>query len=89
MIRLRRAGPTIEKPQQTLVDLRLPNDLSAFQRSDPVNNRPGVSAGPVNQLRDTVSTQLADRRIGGEAAAAARPLRVPVDLVARIIAGVA
>src|SRR6516165_300662 len=85
MIRIGCARPRIEKAHQTLVDRRLPDDLRTRQAADARDQGASMNAGTVDQLGNARPSELTQRRVGWNGAAAPRPIGVPVDLVARIV----
>jgi hypothetical protein len=74
----------IEKTDESLIDDRFPQHLSARKATNPHYEIVCVPATAFDQLCNAIATQLSQRRIGRKATSPPRPFRVPIHLVARV-----
>jgi len=72
----------MEKTNETLVDLRLPQHLGVGKSADASDQGVGVSAGSFDQVGYTRGSELPDGRIGCKATGTAGVFRVPIQLIA-------
>jgi hypothetical protein len=84
VIFFRSTGPLIQEADQSLIDYRFPHHLNARLFADPGNDCNRVTAAAFDQICNSITPELAQRRVRREGASAARPFGIPVHLVARV-----